>query len=206
MRKNVLFLSCCLWLLFTLSACGNKLPIETNMSEKVADFTAINQDEETVHFADLTGQWWIADFIFTNCTTVCLPMTSNMSTLQDLVAAENLAVQFVSFSVDPERDTPNVLKQYGEQHGADFTNWHFLTGYDFPTIKELSIKSFRALLKEPEPGSDQFTHDTRFFLVDPNGKIVKGYNGVQRDNLEEIVADLQMLAEEGLLQPFQINE
>lgn len=185
--------------LFILQACQQQLPIETNMSEKVADFTFINQDEQFVSLDDLKGQWWIADFVFTNCKTVCLPMTSNMSQLQNLIADEGLHVQLISFSVDPDYDTPSVLKEYGIQYEADFANWSFLTGYDFQTIKQLSIKSFRALLQEAEPGSDQVTHDTRFFLVDPNGRIVKGYNGVQTENIHLIMDDLVTLAEAGFI-------
>lgn len=182
-----------------LQACGKKYPIETNMNETVAWFSFTTQDHGTLQLDDLKGEWWIADFIFTNCTTVCLPMTANMSYLQDRLVEENIPVQLVSFTVDPERDKPEVLKQYAEQHHANFTNWHFLTGYDFQTIKELSIRSFRAYLKEPEPGSDQFTHDTRFFLVDPEGKIVKGYNGVQRENVELIIDDLLALKKDGFM-------
>lgn len=199
MNRFILLFTISLISLFLLQACQEKLPIEENMSEKVADFNFTTQDEKSLSLADLAGQWWIADFVFTNCTTVCLPMTSNMAQLQDLIAAENLPVQLLSFSVDPDYDTPEVLKRYGEEYGADFSNWHFLTGYDFRTIKELSIKSFRALLQEPDYGSDQFTHDTRFFLVDPDGNIVKGYNGMQNENIHTILEDLIILQEAGLL-------
>lgn len=181
-----------------LSAC-NTLPIETNMSEEVNDFSFTNQDNENVSLEDLKGDWWIADFVFTNCTTVCLPMTSNMKLLQDKMSEVNLSVQLISFSVDPDYDTPEVLKEYGEGYDADFSSWSFLTGYDFSTIKKLSIKSFRAMLKEPEYGDDQVTHDTRFFLVDPEGNIVKGYDGVPAKNMEEILSDLLILEEQNLL-------
>src|SRR5699024_8783779 len=81
--------------------------------------------------------------------------------------------QLVSFSVDPERDTPDVLKEYAKDYDADLDNWTFLTGYDFQTIKELSIKSFQSLLEEAPEDSDQVTHDTRFYLVTPEGKVNK---------------------------------
>lgn len=181
-----------------LNAC-NKLPIDTNMSEDVAEFSFTTQDNETLSLDDLHGEWWIADFIFTNCETVCLPMTSNLSKLQKELEARNLSVQFVSFSVDPDYDTPEVLREYGQQYEANFDTWSFLTGYDFQTIKELSIKSFRALLKEPEYGDDQVMHDTRFFLVNPEGKVIKGYDGVKSDSIDEILNDISILEKEGLL-------
>jgi len=182
-----------------LQGCAPKLPIETNSTGEVADFSFMTQDEETFGKEDLQGDWWIADFIFTNCTTACLPMSSNMSILQNHIAQENLDVQLVSFSVDPDFDTPDVLREYGEQYNADFSNWHFLTGYDFKTIKNLSVKSFKAYLKEPDSNSDQFTHDTRFFLIDPEGNIVKGYSGLESANVEVIVDDLLTLQQADLI-------
>lgn len=198
MKKWHLFILFSFTVLF-LSACNDKLPIETNMSENVAHFSFTTQENETLSLDDLHGEWWIADFIFTNCESVCLPMTSNMSILQEELEKEDVNIQFVSFSVDPDYDTPEVLKEYGEMYEANFSNWYFLTGYDMQTIKELSIKSFRAFLKEPEPGSNQVTHDTRFFLVNPEGKIVKGYDGVDPSSIEDIVDDLITLNNEGLL-------
>lgn len=182
-----------------LTGCGSKYPIETNMSETVADFSFTTQDNETLSLDDLQDDWWIANFIFTNCRTVCLPMSSNFSTLQKELENRDLEVQLVSFSVDPDFDQPEVLKEYGEKYDANFDTWHFLTGYDMQTIKELSIKSFRAFLKEPEKGDDQVTHDTRFFLVSPEGKIIKGYDGVNAKSIDEIIDDIVLLKEKGLL-------
>lgn len=186
-------------LLLLLSACSNKLPIETNMSESVAEFAFTNQDDATVTRDDLAGQWWLADFIFTNCETVCIPMTDNMTALQTDLAKEDIPIQFVSFSVDPDYDQPDVLKEYAEGYDINFDNWHFLTGYDFQTIRKLSIKSFRAPLKEPAYGSDQVTHDIRFFLVSPEGKVVKGYDGINRDTMEEVKDDILLLDNNNLL-------
>lgn len=194
MKRLFLLLS----LLLLLAAC-NDLPIETNMSEDLHDFSFTNQNEESVALDDLKGQWWIADFVFTNCTTVCLPMTSNMKHLQENIEAEDLPIQLVSFSVDPDYDTPEVLKAYGEEYDADFDSWHFLTGYDFDTIRKLSIKSFKAIVKEPEYGDDQVMHDTRFFLVNPEGEIVKGYDGVKSKSMNDIIEDLNTLHKDNKL-------
>lgn len=186
-------------LLVLLHGCAPKLPIETNIKEKVADFSFTTQDEENFGREDVIGSWWIADFIFTNCTTACLPMTANMAQLQNRLDEAQLDVQLVSFSVDPTFDTPEVLRDYGEEYNADFSRWSFLTGYDFDTIKQLSVKSFRAFLQEPEAGSDQFTHDTRLFLIDPEGNIVKGYNGLESKSVELIMEDLLTLEQHDLI-------
>ncbi|WP_085992531.1 SCO family protein [Oceanobacillus senegalensis] len=179
-------------LILFLTACGG-YPIDTTMSEEVSDFTFTTQDNEQFSLSDLEGEWWIADFIFTNCTTVCLPMTSNMATLQSKLNEENIDVHLVSFSVDPENDTPEVLKQYGESYNADFSNWTFLTGYDFETIKELSIKSFKNFVAAAPEGDDQVSHGTSFFLVSPEGEVIKNYSGVDSNQLDSIVSDLKQL-------------
>lgn len=178
-----------------LVACG-KEEIETNMSEKVADFTFTTQDNENLSLDDLKGEWWVADFIFTNCTTVCLPMTSNMAELQSMIKNEGLNVQLISFSVDPDHDSPEVLKEYAEEYGADLSNWSFITGYDFETMKEFSIQSFRSLVQEPPPGDDQVTHGTGFFLVNPDGEIIKKYDGVDPAEMDVIINDLKVVLDE----------
>lgn len=177
-----------------LAACGGE-KIETNMSEDVIDFEFTTQDNEKLSLDDLKGKYWIADFVFTNCTTVCLPMTTNMSELQDMMEEEGLNehVELVSFSVDPDRDTPEALKDYAESYDADLKNWTFLTGYDFETIKELSIKSFKSLLAAPPEGDDQVTHGTRFYLVNPEGEVIKNYNGVESASLHTLMDDLKKL-------------
>ncbi|GIO19344.1 SCO1 protein [Oceanobacillus oncorhynchi subsp. incaldanensis] len=172
-----------------LAACGNN-EIETNMSENVADFEFTTQDNEKLGLDELKGEWWIADFIFTNCVTVCLPMTSNMSQLQDLLQEEGMDVQLISFTVDPENDTPEVLKKYADSNGAELENWNFLTGFNYETIKDLSEGSFRSELHE-NPGSDQLTHGIRFFLVTPEGEVIKNYYGMDMKEVETIIDDLK---------------
>lgn len=176
-----------------LVACGEEYPIETTMSSQVADFSFTTQDNDTLGLEDLEGEWWVADFIFTNCVTVCLPMTYHMSLLQENIDKEDLDVRLISFSVDPDFDTPEVLKAYGEDYDADFSNWSFLTGYDFETIKELSIKSFKSLVAEPQPDDDQVLHGTSFFLVSPEGEIIKNYSGIDIKVVDEIIADLKKI-------------
>jgi|SRR5699024_2630740 len=177
--------------LLALAGCGGD-NVETTMSEEVEDFEATTQDGDTLARDDLLGTWWVADFVFTNCTTVCPPMTRNMKVLQDRLneaGVENY--HLVSFSVDPDRDTPEVLKEYAEEHGADLATWTFLTGYDFDTIKDFSINSFKNLVAPPPEGDDQVTHGTAFFLVNPDGEVVKSYSGTEADEMDQIAEDLK---------------
>lgn len=176
-----------------LAACGGE-QVETTMSSDIAPFEAVNQDGDPVTNETFIGQYWIADFVFTNCTTVCLPMTANMQKLQDKIKEENLDnVHLVSFSVDPDYDTPEVLTEYADDYGADLEGWSFLTGYDFEEIKEISIGSFKSLLAEPPEGDDQVSHGTSFFLVSPDGEVIKNYKGIEADAMDDIVSDLKNL-------------
>lgn len=175
-------------LILFLVACSKD--IEPTMSSEVADFNFTTQDGNELGLEDLKGNYWIADFIFTNCTSVCIPMTTNMTALQDDLKAKKLDIQLVSFSVDPDFDSPEVLKSYAESYDADLSNWAFLTGYDFETIEELSVKSFQSGLLQI-PDSDQIQHGIRFFLVNPEGKVIKNYDGTNKDDMDVLMEDLK---------------
>lgn len=175
-----------------LAACGNK--VETNMEAKVADFEFTTQDGDTLSNEDLQGKWWVADFIFTNCETVCIPMTSNMVKLQEKLNEDKIDnVELVSFSVEPDRDTPEVLTEYANEYGADLSNWTFLTGYDFDEITDLSVKSFKNMLAAAPEGEDQITHGAYFFLVNPDGEIIKNYSGMEASEMDQIAEDIKNL-------------
>ncbi|MFG6149087.1 SCO family protein [Halobacillus sp. B23F22_1] len=178
-------------LIFTLTACGS--PIEENMSRDVEDFEGTNQDGETITFPDhFEGDYWIANFIFTRCDTVCPPMTSNMSRLQQQLEKNQLETPLVSFSADPEYDTEKKLKEFANQFEADFATWDFMTGYEFQDVKELSIKSFQSPLNQLED-SDQVAHGTSFFLVNPDGKVIKSYDGTKAKEMGNILEDVKKL-------------
>lgn len=188
--KTIIFLAL---LTIVLAACGEK--VEPTMDSEVGEFTAVNQDNEEVTNEDFSGEWWVADFVFTNCTTVCPPMTRNMSALQDTLDEKELndKVQLVSFSVDPENDTPEALTEFSEEHNADLDNWTFLTGYDFEDIQKLSVDSFKSPVDPPLPDDDQVGHGTRFFLVDPDGNVHKNYMGTESEAMDELAEDLEKL-------------
>lgn len=191
--KRILFLILIITSLF-LSACGKKEFI-AQTDWKVDDFSAINQENKKVDLADLEGEVWIADFIFTNCATVCPPMTFNKAELQQALKDENVGnVRLVSFSVDPEFDTPEVLMEYAANFDADLSNWDFLTGYNQEDVVELAQSSFKAVVV-PDPNSGQVTHGTSFYLVNQDGVVVKNYSGFSDVPYEQIVEDVKLLTE-----------
>lgn len=179
-------------LLLFVTACGKQL--EGSLNWPVQEFTATDQEGKEVDLGQLKGKVWVADFIFTNCTTVCSPMTGQMAFLQKKLKDEGLDVSLVSFSVDPKRDTPEAMKAYGENFEADFSNWHFLTGYSEEEIIRFAKESFKSPVMF-EPGTDQVGHVTSFFLVDKKGVIVKKYPGIEPTTLDQIVQDARVIAD-----------
>ncbi|WP_026021912.1 SCO family protein [Bacillus timonensis] len=175
-------------LIFVLAACGSG--IDNPLNYEVSDFSYVDQNGEDFSLKDLEGKVWIADMIFTECDTVCPPMTAHMAKLQGMVKEEGLDVEFVSFSVDPEVDTPEKLKEYAEGYSDDLSNWHLLTGYSLDEITEFGKDSFKALVAKPE-GQDQVIHVIKFYLVDQNGTVLKEYNGVEDTPYEEIIEDIK---------------
>jgi protein SCO1/2 len=116
-----------------------------------------------------------------------------MLKLQDMVKEEKLDnVEFISFSVDPAVDTPEVLREYGERFSVDFSSWNFLTGYKQEEIEAFAMDTFKTIVKKPEEG-DQVIHQSYFYLVDQNGNIMKSYSGLNDTPFEDIIKDIKTL-------------
>ncbi|MGM0854970.1 MAG: SCO family protein [Bacillota bacterium] len=165
------------------------------MEVEVGELAAVDQNGETTSLGELNkGKIVIADFIFTNCDTVCLPMTANMSKLQKKIQEAGLdgEVQLVSISVDPEHDSPDVLKEYSGRYEVEDENWSFLTGYSRDEIESFANVSFKTPAAQVE-GSNQFVHGTSFYLVSENGILLKQYEGVSNPPYEEIIEDIEKL-------------
>lgn len=178
------------FVILTGCSAGAKIPQALNWD--IADFEYIDQNGEPYGLKDLKGKVWIADFMFTNCTTVCPPMTANMAHLQKMAKEENLDVQFVSFSVDPTVDKPDVLKEYIQKYTTDVSNWTLLTGYSQEEIEQFAKGSFQTLVDKPDT-TDQVTHGTSFYLVDQNGKVMKKYSGISNPPYEDMIRDIKRL-------------
>ena len=132
----------------------------------VPEFALTDQSGQTVTNADLRGKIWIADFIFTRCAGPCPLMTARMLEMQKALV-KTPEVKLVSVTVDPEYDTPEVLKAYAEANFADPERWKFLTG-DKAVIEKLVTEGFMQHLSE-EGGEP--VHGTMFLIVDGNGMV-----------------------------------
>ena len=159
----------------------------------VPEFTLINQAGKNFGSSDLRGKIWIADFIYTTCPGPCPMISSRMSELQRPL--EKTDVHLVSFSVDPAKDTPQVLRGYAEKLQAEPGRWDFLTGPQ-STIYNLSRNGFKLAVSD---GSDEKgipVHSTRMILVDRHGAIRGYYDAVEPDAVTKLVADTTHLLRE----------
>ncbi len=168
---------------------------------KVPNFQLTERSGAPKTLADLNGKVWIADFIFTRCAGICPLMTRKMSKVQKELAAEP-RVSFVSFSVDPEHDTPEVLKEYAQKYEADPERWLFLTG-DKKQIFDLSSQHFHLGVgdipeaeQETPENSMQVQHSSKFVLVDAQGQIRGYYSSEEESSLEALAGDARKLASE----------
>ncbi len=158
------------------------------------DFSFTERNGQALSHEDLVGSVWIADFIFTSCAGPCPQMSRHMQRLQkDLSELESL--RLVSFSVDPERDTPEVLRAYGERYDADPQRWLFLTG-PMDRMYDIAIKGFKITV-ETARENNEIIHDTRFILVDAESTIRGYYDSASADDLQRLRKDASELVRRG---------
>jgi len=160
----------------------------------VPPFQLVERSGEPYGSAQLAGRVWVANFIFTTCPDICPALTSEMKGLDARLAPEERPER-VSFSVDPTRDTPEVLKRYAERHGAG-PQWAFLTG-ERPAIASLLTDGFHVAFGDDGPPAQPITHSDRFVLVDGAMRIRGYYHGRIQEDLDRLVADLRAVRAEG---------
>jgi protein SCO1/2 len=159
----------------------------------VPEFQLINQDGKNFGSADLRGKIWIADFVYTTCPGPCPMISSRMSELQKPL--EKTGVHLVSFTVDPAKDTPDVLRTYAERLRAEPGRWDFLTGSQ-STIYNLSRNGFKLAVSDGSDAQGIPVHSTRMILVDRHGEIRGYYDAAEVDAVTKIVADTTHLLRE----------
>ena len=203
MKKKYALVAVLLVVASIVSACSN-YKFKATTHYEVEDFHVTNHRGEEVELADFKGKPWLAMFIFTNCTTICTPMTHNMTEVQqELIERGVEDYNIVAFSVDPATDKPDVLANYLERYDVpDESKWNLVTGYDQTFIEQFALNSFKTIVKMPTDAKDnQVIHQSYFFLVDENGVAVKNYTGATMDGEEisydTIAIDMETLIEEG---------
>ena len=142
---------------------------------------------------NLQGKIWVANFIFTRCKGPCPLISTRMADLNTKLNKLRDNVVLVSFTVDPEYDTPGVLAKYGELFGANSANWKFLTGQP-DAIKEFVVKGLLQPLSTEPDGTP--AHSQRFVIVDGEGWIRGFQNGEDPEVVQKLMVDIGGLLRE----------
>ena len=166
--------------------------INDTVWHKVRPFKLKNQFGKEVGLEDWGGKIIIADFFFTSCPSICPKLTRNMKKLQTAFKKTDSLVRFVSFTVDPVRDSVQALKAYGDKFGIDHDTWFMLTG-DRNELYDIALNEFKASIASNGNIDTGFIHTDRFFLLDRD-RVVRGwYNGLDSLNLDKLIKDVVLL-------------
>ena len=154
---------------------------------QIPDFALVERSGQPIGQSDLNGRVWIADFIFTYCAGPCPRMTAEFIKLQREFKDTD-RVRLVTFTVDPDRDTPQALRDYADRHGAHPTKWLFITG-DLREVHRLVVEGFKLGSVE-----DPMMHSTRFVLVDADGAVRGYYDSEEPAAIDNMVRHARLLA------------
>lgn len=170
----------------------------------VPTFELTDQNNKKISDKDYLGKVYVVEFFFSTCPTICPKMNQSMLQLQDEFYG-NPSFGLASITIDPEHDTPKVLKEHADLLGVKHYNWHFLTG-DKKYIYDLANKGFNLFAGENYEAAGGFEHSGLFALVDKEGKIrcrkdVQGnpilyYDGLEAEGVQAIKEDIKKLLEE----------
>ncbi|HEY0156389.1 MAG TPA: SCO family protein [Thermoanaerobaculia bacterium] len=159
----------------------------------VPDTKLVDETGRNVSLDAMKGSVTVYDFIFTHCTGTCPIMTNNMRALTAKIE-KDAPVRFVSISVDPARDTPEVLAAYAKRVRND-ARWTFLTG-NRDDIVDLGVKGFKLATGDPMPGGEALLHSSRFAVADKEGVIRAYYDATDGAVPEQVAAAVETLIEE----------
>jgi protein SCO1 len=167
---------------------------------KLPDFSLTNQLGRKVSWQDVGNRIVIADFFFTHCPTICVPMTRNMKRLQESIKNSDKVgdrdpdfVQFLSFSIDPERDSVMQLKKYADRYQVNPENWWLLTG-DKKSIYDLAIKDIKIAITDGSGNDSVFNHTDHFVLIDRHRNVRGYYHGLDSAALAKLSEDIIFLS------------
>lgn len=170
----------------------------------VPKFELTDQNNKKISNTDYLGKVYVVEFFFSTCPTICPIMNQNMLKLQEEFYG-NPAFGIASITIDPEHDTPAVLKAHADQLGVKNYNWHFLTG-DKKYIYDLALKGFNLYAGENNKQAGGFEHSGLFALIDKEGNIrcrkdsfdnpILYYDGLEEAGIKAIKEDIKKLLEE----------
>lgn len=160
----------------------------------------VNQLGDSVSLYDIQNRIIVADFFFTRCPSICPQMTTNMARLQQSFSHYNQGrkvidssiVRFLSFSIDPERDSVEALKAYADKFKVNHDNWWMLTG-NKKTIYDFALNEMKLGLVDGEGVDTSFIHTQKFVLLDKDYVVRGYYNGLDTISLAGLARDIGLL-------------
>ena len=169
---------------------------------RVPSFPVTNQEGKHVSIEDLKGKVIVADFFFTHCPTICPPLTLNMKRLQESITnAQRVGdktpdfLHFLSFSIDPERDSVPRLKQWADRFQINPEQWWLLTG-DKRSIYDMALEDMKIGLVDGQGVDTSFIHTDHFVLIDTNRYVRGYYHGLDSADLARLSNDIILLTME----------
>jgi protein SCO1/2 len=166
--------------------------------KKVPEFSFTNQNGNTITNKDYEGKVYLVEFFFTTCPTICPRMNSNLIQIQNnFEGIDNFGV--ASFTINPNYDTPEVLKAYSEKYGITNPNWHLMTG-EQNAIYKLANEGFNLYTAEDESVEGGFEHSGNFALIDKNGFIRSRFDSYGNPMIfyNGIISEQQQYDEDGM--------
>jgi protein SCO1/2 len=161
---------------------------------QIPSFRFLNQDSVIVSEKDVEGKVYVADFFFTTCPTICPKMKTQMLRIYERYKDRD-EVRIISHSIDPDFDTPNVLKDYAARLQVKAPKWNLLTG-DKAAIYQLGQKSYMVSAQEDPNEAGGFVHSGAFILVDKNRHVRGIYDGTVEAEVNHLLEDMEILLKE----------
>ena len=161
---------------------------------KIADFSLVNQNGDTITQETYKDKIYVADFFFTTCQTICPIMTDHMYIIQKEIINDD-DVMLLSHSVTPEIDDVAQLRKYATKKGVIDRKWNLVTG-DKKQIYELARKSYLAVKTDGNGDQYDMIHTENFMLIDKKGQIRGFYDGTQPEDIEKLLEDIERLKED----------
>ena len=158
---------------------------------RIADFSLLNQNGDTITQENYRNKIYVADFFFTTCPTICPIMTANLVEVQAALANDS-EVLLLSHSVTPEIDSVAQLKKYAIEKGVNDAKWNLVTG-DKKQIYELARKSYLAVQEDGDGGPFDMIHTENFILVDKKRRIRGFYDGTKEEEMDRLLSDIEIL-------------
>ncbi len=173
---------------------SRELPPPRPVLGKVPAFALTDATGQVFDSERLEGKVWVANFIFTRCPTICPVFTRKMAELQHRGRQLGETIHLVSFTVDPEHDTPEVLMQYAKAQKASPRIWSFLTG-GRDTLQKLIAEGLKVHMSKEGPADDlmSYGHGGHFVVVDGRMQVRGYYDSSEKDAVDDILRDVALL-------------